>query len=130
MKKAVMKVLMLLTTLVFATSVMAAGADETRVVNLWQCKLKEDKTIDNVHAANGKWVKYVNAQVAGGDIHSYVLQTVVGEARSFLYADSYPSLAAWEAASAIETDEMKAIDKGLGEVADCASNTLHRSKES
>jgi hypothetical protein len=130
MKKAVMKVLMLITTLVFATSVMAAGADETRVVNLWQCKLKEDKTIDNVHAANGKWVKYVNAQVAGGDIHSYVLQTVVGAARSFLYADSYPNLAAWEAASAIETDEMKAIDKGLGEVAECSNNTLHKSKES
>ncbi len=26
--------------------------------------------------------------------------------------------------------EMKAIDKGLEEVADCASNSLHKSKES
>jgi hypothetical protein len=130
MKETVMRVLLLLTTLGFATSVLAAGADESRVVNLWQCKLKEDKTIADVHAANGKWVKYVNTQVEGGDIHSYVLQTLVGESRSFLYADSYPNLAAWDAASAIESDEMKAIDKGLGEVAECASNTLHKSKES
>jgi len=130
MKEALTKSLLLLATLGFATSVVAAGADETRLINLWQCKLKEDKTVADVHAANGRWVKYVNAQVAGGDIHSYVLQTLVGESGSFLYADSYPNMAAWEAASALETDEMKAIDKALGDVADCASNTLHKSKES
>jgi hypothetical protein len=130
MKEAVTRVLLLFTTLGFATSVMAAGSDESRVVNLWQCKLKDEKTIADVHAANGKWVVYVNAQVEGADIHSYVLQTVVGASNSFLYADSYPSLAAWDAVSAIETDEMKAIQKGLDEAADCASNTLHKSKES
>lgn len=130
MKEAVTRVLLLFTTFGFATSVMAAGADESRVVNLWECKLKVEKTIADVHAANGKWVVYVNAQVEGADIHSYVLQTVVGASNSFLYADSYPSLAAWDAVSAIETDEMKAIQKGLDEAADCASNTLHKSKES
>ena len=130
MKNAVIRVLLILTILGFGTAVMAADADASRVVNLWQCKFKEGKTIADVHAANSKWVKYVNTQVEGGDIHSYVLETIVGATGSFLYADSFPSLAAWEAASNIESAEMKEIDKGLGEAADCASNTLHKSKES
>jgi len=130
MKNALINVLLIVTTLCFATVAIAADTDESRYLNLYQCKLKEDKTIDEVHAANGKWSRYVNANVAGGDIHSYVLQTVVGATGTFLYADSYPSLAAWEAVSNIESDEMKAIDKELGEVADCSSNTLHKLKES
>ena len=130
MKKTLMNIFLLLTTLCFATAAIAADGDDTRIVNLYQCKLKEDKTISDVHAANGKWSRYVNAQVQGGDIHSYVLQTLVGTSGTFLYADSYPSLNAWEAVSNIESDEMKAIDKALGEVAECTSNTLHKLNES
>lgn len=130
MKKLLINALLLLTTLCFTTSVMAADGDDSRLVNLYQCKLKEDKTISDVHAANGKWSQYVNAHIEGGDIHSYVLQTLVGTSGTFLYADSYPSVTAWEAVSNIESDEMKAIDKALGEVAECSSNTLHRLKES
>jgi hypothetical protein len=130
MKNVVLNACLLFTTLCFASAAIAADSGDSRIVNLFQCKFKENKTIDDVHAANGKWSRYVNSNVAGGDIHSYVLQTLVGTSGTFLYADSYPSLAAWEAASNIESDEMKAIDKELGEVAECSSNTLHRSKES
>ena len=128
MQKTILRVVLLLTTLVFSTATMAA--DESRILNLFQCKLKEDKSISDVHAANGQWSRYVNANVEGSDIHSYVLQTVVGPTGSFLYADSYPSVAAWDAVQNIENDEMKAIEKALGEVADCSSNTLHKFKES
>jgi len=130
MKNNVLNAILLLTTLCFASAAIAADSGDPRILNLYQCKLKEDKTIDDVHAANGAWSRYVNSNVAGGDIHSYVLQTLVGTTGTFLYADSYPTLAAWEAVSNIESDEMKAIDKALGEVADCSSNTLHKLKES
>jgi len=130
MKNTIVQTLLLLTAVCFAATAMAADDNAERYVNLYQCSIKEGKNVDDVHAANGKWSRYVNANVAGGDIHSYVLQTVVGKTGTFLYADSYPSLASWEAVSKIDTDEMKEIDKGLDEVADCTSNSLHRVKES
>jgi hypothetical protein len=111
-------------------SSVATADDHSRVVVLWQCELKEGKSIDDVHAANGKWVKHVNANVEGGDIHSYVLATVVGKSGTFLYADSFPTMASWEAAMKIESDEMAAIEEGLDAVADCRKNSLHMSKES
>ena len=100
------------------------------MVNLWECAVSESKTIDDVHSANGNWVKYVNANVAGGDIHSYVLTPIVVMANTFKYVDSYPSLASWTAFSEIDNDEIKAIQKALDEAANCTSNTLHRSKAS
>ncbi len=116
--------------IVLGFAAVASAADESRIVNLWDCKLNEGKTIKDVHAANGKWVKYVNANVAGGDIHSYVLQTVVGKSGTFKYADSFPSMASWSAANEIDNAEMTAITKELDAVADCKSNTLHKSKAS
>jgi len=128
MKKIVTGLCLVLGIMGFSS--IANAENDSRVVVLWKCELKEDKTIDDVHAANGKWVKHVNANVEGGDIHSYVLATVVGKARTFLYADSFPSMASWEAAMGIEDDTMKAISDGLDAVADCAKNSLHMSKES
>lgn len=111
-------------------STIASAEDDSRVVVLWKCELNEGKSIDDVHAANGKWVKHVNANVEGGDIHSYVLATVVGKARTFLYADSFPSLASWGAAMKLEGEEKEAIDAALDAVAECEKNSLHMSKES
>ncbi|HIG59949.1 MAG TPA: hypothetical protein EYQ22_03560 [Gammaproteobacteria bacterium] len=127
-----MKSIILKTILSFTLFALAASASaaEARVINLWECTVNESKTMDDVHAANGKWVKYVNAQIDGGDIHSYVLTPIVGMADTFKYVDSFPSLTSWTTLDEIDNDEMKAIEKGLNEAASCASNTLHRSKAS
>lgn len=102
-----------------------------RVVELWHCKIQDGKTMDDVKAANGKWVKHVNATVEGGDIHSYILTPVVGKQGGFMYADSFPSMAAWDGSrEAMKSDEGKVIDKELQEAADCSSNTLHKSTKS
>ena len=37
-------------------SSVASAEDHSRVVVLWKCELKEGKNIDDVHAANGRWV--------------------------------------------------------------------------
>ena len=82
--------------MVFGVGVCAAYADShERMVALWTCTLADGKTQADVQAANGKWVKHVNAAVEGGDIRSYVLTTVVGEPETFLYVDSFPSGKAW-----------------------------------
>lgn len=103
---------------------------EDRVVDVWNCTVEDGKTIADVQAANGKWVKYMNANVEGGDIHSYVLTPIVGKRGVFTYVDSYPSLASWTTGQALEGDDLTAIEVELDEVAQCSDNTLQKSEPS
>ena len=120
------------TTLLFScfslmSTAIVAGSN---VVNLWECNVNDSKTIADVQAANSKWVKYVNANVEGGNIQSYIMTPIVGITETFKYADSYPSLTSWATVNEIDNEEMKAIEQGLNEAATCSSNTLHRSTPS
>jgi hypothetical protein len=106
-------------------------ASKDRYVELWYCKVNDGKTMDDVKAANSKWVEHVNASVQGGDIHSYILAPVVGKQGGFMYADSFPSIDAWKGArDAMKSEAGQAIDKALEEAADCSSNSLHQSTKS
>jgi hypothetical protein len=110
----------------------AAVADHhSRILQLWKCKLNEGKTYDDVHAANGKWVKFVNAQVGGEvEIVSYIETPITGKTEGFQYADVFPSIEAWNAMrQAMETEEGKAIGDELDEVADCSYNSLYETKK-
>ena len=128
-----MKLLKLsLFTVVFFTWVVANAQDAVeRIVEVWTCTLNGDQTQEDVQTTNTKWVAFMNAQVEGGDIQSYVLTSIVGNTEGFLYVDSFPDMRAWIAAKAAsETDEGQAIDAELDEVSTCTSNTLHQSTES
>ena len=84
---------------------LAANAG-TRVTEVWQCTLNEGKTLEDVHDANGAWVKFVNVTVEGGDIHSYVTTSIVGNTTQFLSVDSFPDMKVWIATKvANQTDE-------------------------
>ncbi len=123
---------LLLFTVVFFTWVVANAQDAVeRIVEVWTCTLNDDQTQEDVQTTNTKWVAFMNAQVEGGDIQSYVLTSIVGNTEGFLYVDSFPDMRAWIAAKAAsETDEGQAIDAELDEVSTCTSNTLHQSTES
>jgi hypothetical protein len=111
------------------TTVIADTSD-TATVEIWNCTLNDGKTMDDVAAANGKWVKFMNANVEGGDIHSYGQTAVVGEQGTFLYIDVFPDMKAWIASkAAIESEEGQALEAGLNEVASCSSNSLYSSTE-
>ena len=90
--------------------------------------------MDDVRAANLRWVKFINANVDGGGITSHIITSVVGNAStgSFGYVDSFPSLESWTAAkSATEgNEEGVAIDEALGEAAECSENRLYEAEES
>ena len=120
------------TTLLFSCFSLMSTAivAESNVVNLWECNVNDSKTIADVQAANSKWVKYVNANVEGGNIQSYIMTPIVGITETFKYADSYPSLTSWATVNEIDNEEMKAIEQGLNEAATCSSNTLNRSTPS
>jgi hypothetical protein len=111
----------------------ASTVPDDRINELIECKLKEGKTIEDVHAANSKWVVFMNAHVEGGDIHSYVLTTEVGNIQTghFMYIDSYPSLESWAARDkASEMEAFKPIQAELSAVAECSKNMLYKSRES
>ena len=82
------------------------------------------------YSANGKWVKFINANVEGGNIQSYGQTAVVGDQETFLYIDVYPDMKAWIAGKdVLDNDEGKAIEAELNEVASCSSNSLYSSTE-
>ena len=120
----------LLASVVLATCFAVANAG-TRVEEVWQCKRQDGKTTEDVQAENGKWVKFVNANVEGGDIHSFVATSIVGDATQFVFVDSFPNMESWIATKALmETDEGQAMEAAINEVATCSSNSLYSTTES
>ena len=122
MKSALVKV----STLVCMLGIWSSAAADYREV--WTCTMNDGKTMDDVRAANSKWVKFINANVDGGGITSHIITSVVGNAstNSFGYVDTFPTLESWAAAksSAEGNEEGEAITAELGEVAECSDNRL------
>ena len=127
-------VLIRLLTLIAVLGVGVSASADTRINEVWTCSVNDGKEMDDVRAANSKWVVYINANVEGGDITSHIVTTVVGNTTPghFLYVDSFPSMESWTASkSALEGDEEgEAIDAELNEVADCSQNRLYEAEAS
>ena len=104
---------------------------DTRTLQLWTCTVNEGKTPADVQTANGKWVKFVNSKVKGGDVRSFVVSAVTGDLGQFMYMDSYPSFEAWASQrAAMLTPEGIAVEADLDSVSTCTSSSLHTSTES
>ena len=101
----------------------------TTIVDVWQCKLKEGKTMKDAGIVNEKWVKYMNTHVKSSGINSYDLAPKVGNNEGFMYVDVYPDLETWAASDDVmkKTKEGKALQKELSAVAKCSSNSLYSS---
>lgn len=99
------------------------------VVDVWQCKLKDGKTMKDVGKVNDKWVKFMNANVEGCGINSYDLEPRVGNQEGFLYVDVYPNMQSWAAGEKIlkKSKEGRALEKELRALAKCSSNNLYSS---
>jgi len=110
---------------VLCTSVVTAA--EPTYEEVWTCTLKENKKIEDMQAANSKWLKWINENVEGGRISSSVVSSVVGNTEIFLYVDSYPDLGTWsEAKAAVDTEEGQAVDEVFEGVSDCTENHLYK----
>lgn len=104
-----------------ATGTVLADA----VNNVYSCKLNEGKTIDELQAANGKWLSWVRQNV-NKDISSAVGTAVVGHQDMFLFVDHYPDLKVWAAAQVALEDAPDEIEDGLQAIAKCTENHLWR----
>jgi hypothetical protein len=69
-------------------------------------------------------------EAGSDDVRSYALSTVVGDLTKFVFADTYPNMAAWSAAkSAEESAEGKAIEAAFEALMECEKNRLYESTE-
>ena len=127
MKSITIKILSILILSGFCFTTFAG----TRINEVWTCTVNEGKSIDDVKTANHKWVAYVNKEVKGGDIQSYVATAIVGKRGQFLYVDSFPSMESWTAEkAAMEKDAGKKLNEVLSKVATCKSNSLYSLEKS
>lgn len=122
-----------LTGVLFAAACALASnaVAQTVVDEVFTCKLKDGKTIEDVHAANAAWVVHMNAALDVGEIKSGTVSPIVGEQDHFLFVDTYPSLAAWAAADEYQGSDageaaMKSIQEGLDAASECTSNRLYK----
>ena len=121
MKKYPLQALAAIGFIFFSGSIVADTFAE-----VYNCKLEEGKTAEDAHAANSKWLKWVNKNVANGKVTSSSGTAVVGDNKAFLWIDTYPDLATWSATqTALDSKEGKEALKDLFKgITDCKENRL------
>jgi len=113
----------------FTPLVCLANAGDVRVIEMWQCELKDGKTMEEVKANNTKWLAMTRKEAGSDEVRSYALSTVVGDLTKFVFADTYPNMAAWSAAKSAESEEGKAIEAAFEDLMECTKNRLYESTE-
>jgi hypothetical protein len=114
-----------MTAAVAVSGVASAG---THVEEVWDCSLREGKTMEQVNATNAKWVKFINKQVKGGGISSRTVTPLVGDLSSFVFVDAFPNLQSWtDAKAAMESKQGQKLEAEFDATSECSSNRLYNS---
>ncbi len=115
----------------FAFALASSAIAEDRVVVIWNCELADGKTTEDVQTANGRWVKFNNKEVAGGDIRSFVATAIVGDVSGFTYLDSFPNIESWAGMQkAMASAAGRALEAELNQTATCSQSSLYNAVES
>jgi len=113
----------------FAGSLSLANA---AVVEVWQCQLKDSKTVDDLRAASSAWLTAMKSMEGGAEVEAYHNFSVVaynGE-NGFNFISITPDLAVWgKLAKAYEGSAVQKADLAWSEVADCKGNSLWASEK-
>ena len=118
----------LMAAIVFLAASGAATADDTRLLEIYKCKLKDGVKMEDVRANNVRWLANTRTNAGTDDINSYALQPKVGDLGHFMFIDVYPDMMTWaKAESAGDTEESKAIEAAFNEMLDCDKNRLYES---
>lgn len=95
-------------------------------VEVWTCTLEDDKTTDDVQAANTVWLAYVHENISE-DITSSVLTAVVGDSTGFVFVDSFPDLDTWaRAKTRLDSDEADELEDLFEGIFECSGNSLNK----
>ena len=98
------------------------GAASAPLTAVFDCKLHDGKTKEEIMAVNAKWLKWARETAGTDKITSSYVQTVVGNFEGFMWVDSYPSAAAW----AKVADAEQPFDEEFDALATCSGNRLLR----
>ena len=119
----------LLIAALFAGSLSLANAS---VVEVWQCQLKDSKTVDDLNAASSAWLTAMKSMEGGAEVEAYHNFSVVaynGE-NGFNFISITPDLAVWgKLAEAYPDSAAQKADVAWSEVADCKGNSLWTSEK-
>jgi hypothetical protein len=111
-----------------AMAVSGIASAGTHVEEVWDCTLREGKTMKQVNAINAKWIKFVNKQVKGGEISSRTVTPLVGDLSSFVFVDAFPDLQSWtDTKAAMASEQGQKLEAEFDEVSECSSNRLYNS---
>jgi hypothetical protein len=111
-----------------AMAVSGIASAGTHVEEVWDCTLREGKTMKQVNAINAKWMKFVNKQVKGGEISSRTVTPLVGDLSSFVFVDAFPDLQSWtDTKAAMASEQGQKLEAEFDEVSECSSNRLYNS---
>jgi hypothetical protein len=116
--------LLALATIAFV--ILSGSSVAATYAEVFECKLTEGKTVEDAHAVNSKWLKWVNEHGGKGNITSSAGTAVVGDTEAFLWIDTYPDLATWSAIkTALDSKEGKeALEDMFKGITECKENRL------
>jgi len=122
----------LVSSAIFATAIALVSNNlfADSVVASYTCKLKDDKTTEEVLAKNNVWLNWVRTNI-NKDITSELGTAIVGKQDMFIFVDTYPDLNTWAATqTALDTDAAIELKDLFDEVSDCTENKLWKFKAS
>jgi hypothetical protein len=117
----------LLVVLVGLVMLAAAGiASADPVIDVWTCTLKDGKTAEESQAAGKMWVEVVRRITGNDEITSTWASAIVGDAGTFMWLDTYPSLEVYAAAQTAiaNSKEFEPAGAALDETQTCSGNQL------
>ncbi len=122
------EILSTLTALLMISFTATAYADS--VLNIWSCKLNDEKTEDDLMKASSAWLKIAKGMDGGADINAYVDYAIFSnapnsEAGSFSFVLMTPDLKSWAALFNDYPDSpLGKAEEAWGEVATCSDSSL------
>lgn len=119
-----------LVVLLGSTILATAGvASADPVIDVWTCTLKEGKTAEESQAAGKLWVEVVRKITGNDEITSSWTYSIVGDATTFKWVDTYPSLEVYAAAQTAmdNSEEYEPVSTALSDTQTCSGNQLRGS---
>ena len=126
-------ILSTLTALLMISFTATAYADS--ILNIWSCKLNDEKTEDDLMKASSAWLKIAKGMDGGADISAFVSYAIFSntpnsEEGSFSFVLETPDLKSWAALFNDYPDSpLGKADEVWGEVATCSGSFLLSSVE-
>ncbi len=130
MKKGILSTLTVLLMISFTET-----AYSDSVLQIWSCKLNDEKTEDDLMKASSAWLKIARGMDEGADINAFVSYAIFSnvpnrEEDSFSFVLRTPDLKSWAALFNDYPDSpLGKADEAWGEVATCSDSSLLSSVE-